>query len=249
MATRLFVYGVNRNCPKNKLYDAFGQSGQVEDVYITDRGFAFVTMSSKAEADDAIHQLNNTEVDGQNIEVNVATPLEGGGNRGGGGGFRGGRGRGGGRGYGRDRGGDRDRGYDRDDRDRGYGGDRGYNRDRGGDRRDRDNYSRDGGYGGGRGGGRRSDRGGEVNKLFVYGVDQNCPVDVLRDEFEKIGQVDDVFITGKGFAFVTMGSKEEAEDAMRELNGVEVDGQEIRVDRAKPRGDRDGGRRGYRDDY
>jgi len=50
------------------------------------RGFAFVEMSSKEEAQNAISSLNGTEVDGREMLVNEAKPREnnnGGGNRGG----------------------------------------------------------------------------------------------------------------------------------------------------------------------
>ncbi len=61
----------------------------------TDRskGFGFVEMSSDEEAQKAIQELNNTEVEGRKIVVNEARPMEdrprndfnrGGGNRGGG---------------------------------------------------------------------------------------------------------------------------------------------------------------------
>ena len=55
------------------------------------RGFAFVEMSSKEEAQNAISSLNGTEVDGREMLVNEAKPREnnnGGGNRGGYGGSR-----------------------------------------------------------------------------------------------------------------------------------------------------------------
>ena len=60
------------------------------------RGFAFVEMSSKEEAQNAISSLNGTEVDGREMLVNEAKPREnnnGGGNRGGnrGGGYGGSR--------------------------------------------------------------------------------------------------------------------------------------------------------------
>ena len=38
----------------------------------------------------------------------------------------------------------------------------------------------------------------KMTKLFVYGVNQNCPKDILEDEFSKCGRVDDVYITRKG---------------------------------------------------
>ena len=73
---------------------------------------------------------------------------------------------------------------------------------------------------------------GENIKLFVYGVSASCPKGVLEKEFNRYGRVSDVFITGKGYAFITMESKEEAEDAVDALNGKKVDGQDIKVEMA-----------------
>ena len=93
---KLFVYGVDQNMENAELSAEFEKCGQVTDVYNTGKGFAFVTFSSKAEAQGAIQQMDGATVNGQQIKVNEAKPREGGGGRGGGGG---GRGRGGG-GYG-----------------------------------------------------------------------------------------------------------------------------------------------------
>ena len=47
----------------------------------------------------------------------------------------------------------------------------------------------------------------------------------------------------KGFGFVEVGSEEEADNAIAQMNGARVDGRSIRVDRAqeKPRNDKGGG--------
>ena len=45
-------------------------------------------------------------------------------------------------------------------------------------------------------------------KLFVHGVDEDCPRKVLESEFGRCGEVTNVYNTGKGYAFVTM--KEES---------------------------------------
>ena len=58
-----------------------------------------------------------------------------------------------------------------------------------------------------------------MSKLFVYGVNPNCPKSVLEEEFSQCGQVEDVYITEKGYAFVTMSGEGEAEAAMAKLNG------------------------------
>merc|ERR1711956_1829 len=139
--SKLFVYGVNSNCPRETLEAEFARCGEVTDVYITEKGYAFVTMAEDSSADAACQELNGAVIDGQEIKVDRA---RGGGDRrgggGGGGGFRGGRGGGGG--FGGGYGGGRDGGYSRGgDREGGYRGGRG-------------------GYGGGRGGGYRGGRDG-----------------------------------------------------------------------------------------
>lgn len=111
MSTKLYVGNLSFDTTNQDLNDLFGAIGTVESTNIIEdretgrsRGFAFVEMSSKAEADNAIAQLNGKEIDGRELKVNEAKPQEsrgGGGGRGGYGGGGGGRGgnRGGG-GYG-----------------------------------------------------------------------------------------------------------------------------------------------------
>ena len=74
-----------------------------------------------------------------------------------------------------------------------------------------------------------------MTKLFVYGVNAQCPREKLEDEFSKIGAVSDCFITGKGYAFVTMDNQEDADEAVKQLHGIEVDGQVIKVEEARAR--------------
>jgi len=88
-------------------------------------------------------------------------------------------------------------------------------------------------------------------KLFVYGISASCPRDVLEDKFGKCGRVNDVFNTGKGYAFITMDDEKDAQDAVDELHGTTIDGQEVKVELSKPRSgggrDRDRGYGGGRD--
>ena len=100
MATKLYVGNLSFNTTNQDLNDLFGEIGTVESANVVEdrdtgrsRGFGFVEMSSKEEADNAIAQLNGKEVDGRELKVNEAKPQE---NRGGGGGGRGGYGGGGG---------------------------------------------------------------------------------------------------------------------------------------------------------
>ena len=60
------------------------------------RGFAFVEMADKDQAEQAIEKLNGAEIAGRNVTVNEARPRE---QRSGGGGGGGRRGGGGGGGY------------------------------------------------------------------------------------------------------------------------------------------------------
>merc|ERR1711936_210710 len=89
----------------------------------------------------------------------------------------------------------------------------------------------------------------KMTKLFVFGVNANCPRDKLEKEFAVMGEVTDCFITGKGYAFVTMANHEDAQAAIEKLHGSEVDGQEIKVEEARARNEgerRGGGRGGFR---
>lgn len=70
----------------------------------------------------------------------------------------------------------------------------------------------------------------------------------LRQAFEPFGQVSEVRLImdkysgkSKGFGFVEMPSKEEAEKAIEQLNGSELKGRAMNVNVAKPKPDRSGG--------
>ncbi len=70
----------------------------------------------------------------------------------------------------------------------------------------------------------------------------------LRQAFERFGQVSEVRLImdkysgkSKGFGFVEMSSKEEAEKAIEELNDTEFMGRPMSVNVAKPKPDRSGG--------
>lgn len=99
MSTKLYVGNLSFNTSTQDLETLFAESGTVQSASIVEdretgrsRGFAFVEMSSKEEAQSAIASLDGKEVDGRNLKVNEAKPREdrGGSNRNGGGGGRGG---------------------------------------------------------------------------------------------------------------------------------------------------------------
>lgn len=115
---KLYVGNLPFNVTEPDLQDLFGQAGTVSDVLLVQdkftgksRGFAFVTMSTDHEAQNAIEQFHGKAVEGRPLTVNIARPRE---ERGGGGG----------------------RSFERRSGGGGYGGGGGYER-RGGDRRER----------------------------------------------------------------------------------------------------------------
>ncbi len=73
----------------------------------------------------------------------------------------------------------------------------------------------------------------------------------LREAFEQFGEITEVRLImdkysgkSKGFGFIEMPSKDEAEKAIEEMNGKEFKGRALSVNEAKPKTDR-GGRGGF----
>ena len=93
-------------------------------------------------------------------------------------------------------------------------------------------------------------------KLFVGGLSWDTTEEGLRNFFAQVGTVTSAQVitdkfTGRsrGFGFVEMGSDEEAQRAIQECNGKQLDGRSIVVNEAKPmtpRENRGGGGGGYR---
>jgi len=87
-----------------------------------------------------------------------------------------------------------------------------------------------------------------AKKLFVGSLPFATTGDELREIFAKAGTVNDANVvtdkmTGRsrGFGFVEMASDEEADKAVKELNGTEVGGRKIFVSEARPQAPRDNG--------
>jgi len=85
-------------------------------------------------------------------------------------------------------------------------------------------------------------------KLFVGNLSFNTTENDLQDAFAAHGTVVETNLmldraTGRsrGFAFVTMGSQEEAQKAIEALNGRELGGRALTANIARPREERSGG--------
>src|SRR3954465_5446777 len=124
MGRRLYVGNLPYSATEDQLTELFGRAGKVDNVRVMRdmatgraRGFAFVEMANDDDAQKAISEFHEQQMDGRALVVNEARPKPEGG-FGGGGGGRGGGGGGGGRGGGGGGGGG---GYDR-----GGGGGGGY---------------------------------------------------------------------------------------------------------------------------
>jgi RNA recognition motif-containing protein len=94
-----------------------------------------------------------------------------------------------------------------------------------------------------------------AHKLFVGGLSFSTSSDRLRELFAQAGGVESATVvtdrdTGRsrGFGFVEMATAEEADAAVKRLNGQEVDGRQLKVEvaNASPAGSRGGGGSGGR---
>ena len=90
-------------------------------------------------------------------------------------------------------------------------------------------------------------------KIFAGGLSWNTDDDGLREAFEAYGEVDSAKVitdrdTGRsrGFGFVEMPDSADAQKAIDELDGAELDGRNIRVNEAQERRDNGGHRGGHR---
>ena len=89
--------------------------------------------------------------------------------------------------------------------------------------------------------------------IYIGNLSHEVTEEDLRQAFEAFGQVASVSIIkdkfsgeSRGFGFVEMPAKAEAQSAITDLNGKELKGQTLNINEARPRseGRRGGGRPG-----
>ncbi len=90
-------------------------------------------------------------------------------------------------------------------------------------------------------------------KLYIGNLSREVTEDDLKEAFEAFGQLASVNVIKdkfsgepRGFGFIEMPSKDEAQSAIAGLNGTDLKGQSLNVNEARPRADnrRDGSRNG-----
>jgi RNA recognition motif-containing protein len=86
-------------------------------------------------------------------------------------------------------------------------------------------------------------------RIYVGNLSFDTTDDDFRELFEGFGEVESAEVVmdryssrPRGFGFVEMQNKNEAERAIQELNGQEFMGRELTVNEARPREDRGRGR-------
>ncbi|KAK9077126.1 hypothetical protein SSX86_005462 [Deinandra increscens subsp. villosa] len=95
-------------------------------------------------------------------------------------------------------------------------------------------------------------------RCFIGGLSWSTSDRALKDAFSKYGRLLDAKVVldkvsgrSRGFGFVTYDDKQAMEDAIEAMNGIDLDGRNITVDKAQPQGgsgrDYDGGRDRDRD--
>lgn len=87
-----------------------------------------------------------------------------------------------------------------------------------------------------------------AQKLFIGGLSFSTSTERLRETFALAGQVESAAVvtdrdTGqsRGFGFVEMSTVAEADQAISQFNGKDLDGRQLRVEKATSGGNRSGG--------
>jgi RNA recognition motif-containing protein len=81
--------------------------------------------------------------------------------------------------------------------------------------------------------------------IYVGNLDYGVTENDLKDAFAEFGEIESVNIIkdkfsgqSKGFGFIEMPNNSEADGAIKALNGSPLKGRNLKVNQAKPRGER-----------
>ena len=83
MSKKIYVGNLPFSVTLDRLKELFSSYGQIEDAIVMtnkftgrSRGFGFVTFANDSDADKALAEMNNKNVEGRELKVNEARPLE-----------------------------------------------------------------------------------------------------------------------------------------------------------------------------
>ena len=83
MSKKIYVGNLPFSVTLERLKELFSPYGQIEDAIVMankytgrSRGFGFVTFANEADADKALAEMNNKNVEGRELKVKEARPLE-----------------------------------------------------------------------------------------------------------------------------------------------------------------------------
>ncbi|KAF7350436.1 RNA-binding domain-containing protein [Mycena venus] len=86
MSSKLYIGNLSYNTNDDSLRNCFASFGNITDSIVMkdretgrSRGFGFVTYSTDDEAQQAIDRMNDQDLDGRRVRVNLANPRPGGG--------------------------------------------------------------------------------------------------------------------------------------------------------------------------
>lgn len=78
-------------------------------------------------------------------------------------------------------------------------------------------------------------------KIYVGNLPFSVTQEKLKELFEPFGDIEEAVVISdrfsgrsKGFGFVTFTDKKDADKAVEDMNGKEIDGREIKVNEARP---------------
>jgi len=83
MSKKIYVGNLPFSVTLDRLKELFSPYGQIEDAIVMankftgrSRGFGFVTFAEDGDAEKAIAEMNNKNIEGRELKVNEARPLE-----------------------------------------------------------------------------------------------------------------------------------------------------------------------------
>merc|ERR1719474_1781450 len=78
----------------------------------------------------------------------------------------------------------------------------------------------------------------EGRKIFIHNVGEEFTYETFQEQVEKYGEVTDFFNPGRGFAFITFSTNDEAQACIKGMDNTEVGGNTIQMNIARPKGEK-----------